>query len=48
MKTTANESAAATHRPAGQSDGAGNLGSIVAADRAVPVAVAEISRSAME
>ena len=31
-------------RPAGQSDGSGNLAAIVAADRAFPAAVAELGR----
>jgi hypothetical protein len=31
-------------RPAGQSDGAGNLAATVAADRAFPAAVAELDR----
>ena len=39
-----NQSAAANRRPAGQSDGSGNLGAIVAADRAFPAAVAELDR----
>lgn len=38
----ANQSAAANRRPAGQSDGSGNLLAIVAADRAFPAAVAEL------
>ena len=41
-----NQSAAANRRPAGQSDGSGNLAAIVAADRAFPAAVAELDRSA--
>jgi hypothetical protein len=41
---TANQSAAANRRPAGQSDGSGNLAAIVAADRAFPAAVAELGR----
>ena len=36
-----NQSAAANRRPAGQSDGSGNLSAIVAADRAFPAASAE-------
>lgn len=39
-----NQSAAANRRLAGQSDGAGNLAAIVAADRALPAAVAELGR----
>lgn len=39
-----NQSAAANRRPAGQSDGSGNLAAIVAADRAFPAAVAELVR----
>ena len=42
---TPNQSAAANRRPAGQSDGSGNLSAIVAADRAFPAAVAELGRS---
>jgi NADPH:quinone reductase-like Zn-dependent oxidoreductase len=42
--TRANKSAAANRRPAGQSDGSGNLSAIVAADRAFPAAVAELGR----
>jgi hypothetical protein len=42
--TRANKSAAANRRPAGQSDGSGNLAAIVAADRAFPAAVAELGR----
>ena len=37
-----NQSAAANRRPAGQSDGSGNLSATVAADRAFPAAVAEL------
>ena len=37
-----NQSAAANRRPAGQSDGSGNLAATVAADRAFPAAVAEL------
>ena len=33
---------ASNRRPAGQSDGSGNLSAIVAADRAFPAAVAEL------
>jgi hypothetical protein len=40
----ANKSAAANRRPAGQSDGSGNLSATVAADRAFPAAVAELDR----
>jgi hypothetical protein len=36
----ANQGAAANRGPAGQSDGAGNLAAIVAADQAFPAAVA--------
>jgi hypothetical protein len=39
-----NQSAAANRRPAGQSDGSGNLFATVAADRAFPAAVAELGR----
>ena len=39
-----NQSAAANRRPAGQSDGSGNLLATVAADRAFPAAVAELDR----
>ena len=39
-----NQSAAANRRPAGQSDGSGNLPATVAADRAFPAAVAELGR----
>jgi hypothetical protein len=39
-----NQSAAANRRPAGQSDGSGNLSATVAADRAFPAAVAELGR----
>ena len=46
MKDTPNnQSAAANRRPAGQSDGWGNLAAIVTADRAFPAAVAELGRS---
>jgi hypothetical protein len=38
----ANRGARANRRPAGQLDGAGILAAIVAADRAFPVAVAEL------
>jgi hypothetical protein len=41
---TANQSAAANRRPAGQSDGSDNLLATVAADRAFPAAVAELGR----
>jgi hypothetical protein len=41
---TPNQCAAANRRPAGQSDGSGNLSAIVAADRAFPAAVAELGR----
>ena len=41
-----NQGAAANRRPAGQSDGSGNLSAIVTADRAFPAAVAELDRSA--
>ena len=37
-----NQGAAANRRPAGQSDGSGNLSATVAADRAFPAAVAEL------
>ena len=46
-KTSANQSAAANRRPAGQSEGSGNLSATVAADRAFPAAVAELDRSAL-
>ena len=39
-----NQCAAANRRPAGQSDGSGNLSAIVAAARAFPAAVAELDR----
>jgi hypothetical protein len=39
-----NQSAAANRRPAGQADGSGNLLATVAADRALPAAVAELDR----
>ena len=39
-----NQGAAANRRPAGPSAGSGNLSAIVAADRAFPAAVAELSR----
>ena len=39
---TFNQSAAANRRPAGQSDGSGNLVAIIAGDRAFPAAVAEL------
>jgi hypothetical protein len=39
-----NQGAAANRRPAGQSDGSGNLFPIVAAARAFPAAVAELGR----
>src|SRR5690349_3734552 len=42
MTTWPNQSAAANRRPAGQSDGSGNLAATVAADRAFPAAVAEL------
>jgi hypothetical protein len=35
---------ASNRRPAGQSDGSGNLFATVAADRALPAAVAELGR----
>jgi hypothetical protein len=41
-----NQSAAANRRPAGQWDSSGNLSATVAADRAIPAAVAELGRSA--
>jgi hypothetical protein len=41
----ANQGVVATAAPL-QSDGAGNLAAIVAADRAFPAAVAELGRSA--
>jgi hypothetical protein len=44
-KLQANQSAAANRRPAGQSDGSDNLAANVAADRALPAAVAELDRS---
>jgi hypothetical protein len=43
-KSSPNQSAAANRRPAGQSDGSGNLSATVAADRAFPAAVAELGR----
>jgi hypothetical protein len=46
-RLTPNQSAAANRRPAGQSDGSGNLLAAVAADRALPAAVAELGRSAV-
>ena len=45
---TPNQSAAANRRPAGQSDGSGNLSAIVAADRAFPAAVAELGLRQMK
>jgi hypothetical protein len=39
-----NQGAAANRRPAGQSDGSGNLSAPLAADRAFPAAVAELER----
>mgnify|MGYP006176101307 CR=1 FL=1 len=44
MTRWANQSAAANRRPAGQSDGSDNLSATVAADRALPAAVAELGR----
>jgi hypothetical protein len=44
MKKSANQSAAANRRPAGQLDGSDYLSAIVAADRAFPAAVAELGR----
>lgn len=44
MTTPPNQIAAANRRPAGQSDGSGNLAAIVAADREFPAAVAELGR----
>ena len=44
-KMQANQGAAANRRPAGQSDGSGNLFATVAADRAFPAAVTELGRS---
>ena len=44
LEKQANQSAAANRRPAGQSDGSGNLAATVAADRAFPAAVAELGR----
>jgi hypothetical protein len=44
MTTQPNQCAAANRRPAGQSDGSGNLFATVAADRAFPAAVAELGR----
>ena len=44
MTMPSNQSAAANRRPAGQSDGADNLSAIVAADQALPAAVAELGR----
>ena len=44
MKTLASQIAAAKRRPAGRSDGLGNLSAIDAADRAFPAAVAELGR----
>ena len=43
-KMQANQGAAANRRPAGQSDGSGNLFATVAADRAFPAAVTELGR----
>ena len=43
--TWPNQIAAANRRPAGQSNGSGNLSAIVAVDRAFPAAVAELGRS---
>jgi len=42
--TRPNQSAPANRRPALQSDGLCNLAAIVAADRALPAAVAELGR----
>ena len=42
--TMPNKSAAANRRPAGQSDGSGNLSATLAADRAFPAEVAELGR----
>ena len=44
LEPTPNQCAAANRRPAGQSDGSGNLSATVAADRAFPAAVAELGR----
>ena len=44
LRVRPNQSAAANRRPAGQSDGSGNLFATVAADRAFPAAVAELGR----
>ena len=44
MTEQPNQGAAANRRPAGQSDGSDNLSAIVAADRALPAAVAELGR----
>ncbi len=41
---TSNQGAAANRRPAGQSDGSDDLSAILAADRALPAAVAELGR----
>ena len=41
---SANKVGGANHRPAGQSDGSGNLFATVTADRAFPAAVAELGR----
>jgi len=47
MTLTPNQSAAANRRPAGQADGSGNLSATIAADRAFPVAVAELGSLAV-
>ncbi len=47
-KTSANQSAAANHRPGGQLGSSDNLSATIAADRAFPVAVVELDRSAVD
>ena len=44
MNHQANQSAAVNRRPDGQWDSSGNLSATVAADRALPAAVAELVR----
>lgn len=44
MTTGLNHDAAANCRPAGQSDGSVNGSAMVAADQAIPLAVAEFGR----
>lgn len=46
MKNSPNKGAAANRRPAGQSGGSDNLSATLAADRALPAAVAELDRYA--